>query len=349
MILAEWARRLWYLLNRGRFDAALRAEMEAHRDALPDPRRFGNVLRQREAAADVWGWRWLDDAVHDTRFAWRSLRRAPGVTLVMVLTLALATGATTAIFGIVNGVILRPLPFQAPDRLVQVYGRNWSEDRGTVDPVDGPVAPAQQEAYAQARALDGLAAYDVRTAHIAGRDGVERVAAVMVDAGLFTLLGAEPLVGRVIAAGESVDAVVISEALWRRRFAADPSISGRVVTIDDRPRTVIGVMPERFQFPYRAASILRTALPESRTDVWLPMDPLRGASGAALRRGRTSVVGRLRPGVTLGAAQAELTLIAARAQAQLANPKARIGVRLAPLADVVVGPIRRSLWMLWRR
>ncbi len=346
MMLGEWARRLWYLLNRRRFEAALRLEMDAHRDALADPRRFGNVLRQREAAADVWGWRWLDDAVHDTRFAWRALRRAPGVTVVMVLTLALATGATTAIFGIVNGVVLRPLPFAAPDRLVQIYGRNWGEDRGRVDPIDGPVAPAQQEAYAQARALEGVAAYDVRTVHVAGRDGLERVAAVVVDAGLFTLLGVEPLLGRVIAVGDGPDVAVLSEALWRRRFAAEPTIVGRAVTIDDRPRTVIGVMPDAFQFPYRAASSMRTALPESRTDAWLPMDPLRGVSGGALRRGRSAVIARLRPGVAAGVAQAELALIAARQQAQLTDPKARIGVRLAPLADVVVGPIRRSLWML---
>ena len=345
-MLAEWARRIWYLLNRRRLEAQLRDEMAAHREAMSDPQRFGSTLRQREAAADVWGWRWLDDAVHDTRFALRALRRAPGVTLIMVLTLGLATGATTAIFGIVNGVVLRPLPFEAPDRLVQIYGRNWREERGQADPIDGPVAPAEQEAYARARTLEGLAAYDVRTIHFAGQDGPERVAAAMVDTSLFALLGVQPRLGRVIVAGDGPDVAVISEALWRRRFAADPSLVGRVVTIDDRPRTVIGVMPASFQFPYRAASIMRSAMPESRTDAWLPMDPLRGASGAPLRRGRTSVVGRLRPDVTAGAAQSELSLIAARQQAQLGDPKARIGVRVAPLADVVVGPIRRSLWML---
>jgi putative ABC transport system permease protein len=347
MAVSEWARRLWYLLNRRRFEAALRAEMEAHREALPDPRRFGNVLRQREAAADVWGWRWVDDAINDTRFALRGLRRAPGATIAMVLTLALATGATTGIFGVVNGVILRPLPFAAPDRLVQVYGRNWSEDSGaTPDPIDGPVAPAELEAYSQAATIESLAAYDVRTVHFAGRDGVERAPAAMVEPALFVLLGVEPLVGRPFRASDG-DVAVISEALWRSRFAADPAITGRVVTIDDRPRTVLGVMPDAFQFPYRAASmILQTALPESRTDAWLPMEPLRATAGAPLRRGRSKVIGRLKPGVTMAAAQAELAVLAARAQAQLADPKARIGVRLAPLADVVVGPIRRSLWML---
>jgi putative ABC transport system permease protein len=347
MILAEWARRIWYLLNRQRFEAALRAEMEAHREALPDPRRFGNVLRQREDAADAWGWRWLDDAATDTRFALRGLRRAPGATLVMVLTLALATGATTGIFGIVNGVILRPLPFAAPDRLVQIYGRNWREENGpTPDPVDGPVAPAELEAYAQARTVAAIAAYDVRAVHVAGRDGLERVMAAMVEPGLFALLGVEPLVGRPFRAADGADAAVISEALWRSRFGADPAISGRVVTIDDRPRTVLGVMPGAFQFPYRSASILPTSLPESRTDAWLPMAPLRATAGAPLRRGRTHAIGRLKPGVTTAGAQAELALIAARLQAQLTNRSARIGVRLAPLADDVVGPIRGSLWML---
>jgi predicted permease len=347
MSAGEWGRRLWYLLNRRRFEALTRAEMEAHRDAMAEPGRFGGVLRQREAAADVWGWRWLDDALLDARFAWRTLRRAPAASLVIVLTLALATGATTAIFGVVDGVLLRPLPFAAPERLVEVYGRQWTADRGVPDPVDGPVGPADLEAYGRSRSLDGIAGYFVGTAHIAGARGLERAAAATVEPGLFTLLGAEALIGRTFQAGDAPDVAVISEGLWRRRFAADPALPGRVVTIDDRPRTIVGVMPDAFQFPYGAASILSSALPEARTDLWLPLAPLRTAPGAPLRRGRVSVVARLAPGVTAGAAAGELAAIAKRRQAELTDPSARIDVRLAPLADVVVGDVRRSLWLLF--
>ena len=118
--LAEWFRRLAYLFNRSRHDAALRVEMESHRAMMADPARFGNELSIREDARDVWGWRWLDDVLRDLRFAVRTLLRAPGFTLVTVSSLALATGATTAIFSIVHGVLLKPLPFAEPDRLVQV-------------------------------------------------------------------------------------------------------------------------------------------------------------------------------------------------------------------------------------
>ena len=140
---------------------------------------------------------------------------------------------------------------------------------------------------------------------------------------------------------------MISEALWRRRFAADPSIVGRVVTIDDRPRTVIGVMPERFQFPV-SGGLDPAHRPARVAHRRLAAD---GPVARRVRRGRCGAAGPASsdacgPASPLGAAQAELALIAARAQAQLADPKARIGVRLAPLADVVVGPIRRSLWML---
>ena len=211
----------------------MRAEIEAHRDVMGDPRRFGSVLRHREAAADVWGWRWLDDALHDTRFAWRALRRAPGVTLVIVVTLALATGATTAIFSVVNGVVLRPLPFAAPDRLVKIHGRAWGEDRGAPDPVDGPVAPAEIEAYARSSSLDALAGYEVRTVHFADASGLERVSAATVDLGLFTLLGAEPLLGRAFRTGDSPDVAVISE-----RALAPPlrrrSVDGRARRHDRR-------------------------------------------------------------------------------------------------------------------
>ena len=122
-VVGEWWRRVWFLFNRRRLESTLHEEMESHRAMMADARRFGNVLRLREESREVWGWTWLDDLSRDMRYALRSLARAPGFTAVAVLSLALATGATTAIFSIVNGVILRPLPFGHPDRLVHDFAR----------------------------------------------------------------------------------------------------------------------------------------------------------------------------------------------------------------------------------
>lgn len=338
-VFGEWIRRVRYLLRRSREDEALRREMEDHRARLADPRTFGNTVRLREDARDVWGWAWLDDLVRDVRFAWRTLVRSPGFTIVSIASLGLATGATTAIFSIVDGVLLRPLPLDDPDRLVQVHGRNWREDRGGApDPLTGPVVAQELDAYEQqSRSFEGFAAYAVNTRHLAGASGVERLTAVIADRSFFTVLGVEPILGRTFGTGDSLDVAVISARLWQQRFDGDPSLPGKTIVLNDRPVTVLGVMPEDFQFPYRAASLLPGALPESRTDVWVPIE----------RRGRLSAVGRLERGVSIEAAASELRLIAARLEQQHEGTRVRVGVRVVPLADAVLGPVRRSLWMLF--
>ena len=344
---AEWCRRILYLLNRRRHETVLRSEMEAHRAMMADPARFGNVLHLREKSDDVWGWRWLDDLTRDLRFAVRTLLRTPGFTIVAIASLALATGATTAIFSIVNSVLLRPLPFANPDRLAQVYGRNWAQDRGAPDPITGPVSSREILAYQTASTtIEGFAGYAKTTKLLRGSSGQERLTAVQADLNLFSVLGAEPLLGRTFRSDDALDVAVISSRLWREHFNSDPSLPGRVVSLDDHPMTVLGVMPDAFQFPYAAASLMPGALVESRTDVWVPLEP-RVLPTGELRRGRLSVISRLKPGVPIDAALAELRVIGGRVEAQLARDGTRIGVRLEPLTNVVLGPIRRSLWMLF--
>ena len=345
--IGEWWRRVWYLLNRNRFEAALRREMEDHRAAMGTPARFGNTLRLREEAHDVWGWTWLDDLGRDVRYAVRTLLRTPGFTLVAVTSLALATGATTAIFSVVNGVLLRPLPFESPDRLVQIYGRNFREDRGGQDAVTGPVEPAVLEAFAtQSTSFDGFAGYSVSTSHLQGPSGVERLNAVVADLQFFSVLGVKPILGRTFEVGDPLDVAVISASLWQQRFNSDPSLPGKTVTLADRSVTLLGVMPATFQFPYSAASILPGAQPQSRTDIWIPMPSIRSGAVGSLRRGRVSVVARIKEGVATAAARSELEVIARRLEEQFRGTAVRVGVRVQPLADVVLGPVKRSLWML---
>ena len=348
-MLGEWLRRLRYLVNRRREDQTLRGEMEAHRAMMGDPRRFGNTLRLREESDAVWGWTWIDDLGRDVRFALRALRRAPGFTVVSIASLALATGATTVIFSIVNSVLLRPLPFAEPDRLVQVYGRNWAEDRGAPDDLTGPVGSRELFAYiTTAITFDGFAAYSKTTKLLRGSSGQERLTAVNADLNVFSVLGADAVLGRTFRDGDSLDVAVVSSRLWRERFNSDPSLPGRTVSLDDRPVTILGVMPDAFQFPYAAASLLPGAFAEARTDVWVPQASLRPPATGEQRRGRTSVIGRVKSGVDVERALAELRIIAARVEAeQYRGTKTRVGVRLIPLNDVVLGPVRRSLWMLF--
>jgi predicted permease len=290
-----------------------------------------------------------EQLAQDLRFGIRMLLRTPGFSATVVVTLALATGATTAIFSVVNGVLLRPLPFAEPDRLVQLYGRTWRTDSGgPPDAISGPVASPELEAFgAESTLFEGFAGYSVTTKHLGGVDGPIRLTAAQADLSLFSVLGAEAVAGRVFRAGDALDVAVISARLWEERFARDGSLPGRTIDLDGRRFTILGVMPDAFQFPYRAASLMPGAIAESRTDVWVPLGPLRPGAGGELRRGRLSVIGRLKPGVSHGAALAELRTIAGRVEARSGDPNLRVGVRLEPLAEAVVGGVRGSLWMLF--
>ncbi len=349
--LGEWVRRLGFLMNRRRFEEALRREMDAHRAMMDRPARFGSTLRLREESRDVWGWRWLEQLAQDVRFGARSLAFSPAFALTAILVLALATGATTAIFSVLNGVVLRPLPFADPDRLVQVYGRSWREDRENAppDPIRGPVAPLELEVFGtRSTTVERFAGYDLTTSHVDGPAGVERLTTVRADAGLLALLGVAPVAGRVLQPGDTPDEAVVSERLWARRFARDPVLANKTLRLDNRTVAIVGVMPDAFQFPYRGQALLGSTPVETRTDVWIPLEPVRASPGEPLRRGRLNVVARLKPTAEIEAATAELRAIAAQIeQEHYAGTRFRVGVRLERLADVVLGPVRRSLWMLF--
>jgi predicted permease len=345
-VMAEWLRRIAYLLNRSKRDAILRAEIESHRAMMEDPKRFGNPLVVRERAHDVWGWRWLDDIGRDLRFATRTLVRAPGFSIVTIVSLALATGATTAIFSIVNGVLLKPLPFEAPDRLVRV--RVMQRVGGA-----GPVAWTDlQEFRRQSAAFERFSSYELSTRLLETTAGSERVTVVVSDRELFPVLGVEPIVGRTFTDQDPLSVAVLSEALWTRQFDRDPGIVGRTIAlsgnrwdpvarrsiIQRREVSIVGVMPERFQYPYGAASGFPGAMPESRTELWMPND---------IPGGRWSVVARMKAGVAVRAAEQELLLIQKRQDATSQVAYRGLGVQLTPLTEEVLGAVHRSLWLLF--
>ncbi|HTM25026.1 MAG TPA: ABC transporter permease [Vicinamibacterales bacterium] len=332
----EWFRRLRYLLNRGAHDEQLRREMEAHREMLPVRARFGNTLRLRDEARDVWGMRWIDDAGQDVRYAARTLVRGHrSFAASAVLTLAVAIGATTAVFTVVSGLLLRPLPFPNADRLVAVRGT-------TPHPAQGTQVTNLPFYRHESRALEAFAAYDVYARYMRGDNSVERVMAVRTEPAFFPILGVSALYGRTYDASDGPTVVVLSESFWRRRFGGNRDVIGRTLILDDRPYTVAGVMPGWFQFPYRAASLLEGAGGgPQRTDLWMPFDP-----PLPPRARLGSVVARLKPGVALAAAQGELDAIAARVDAIVPN-NGRQGLSITPLLDSIVPAATRRLLLLF--
>jgi putative ABC transport system permease protein len=267
--------------------------------------------------------------LQDIRFALRGLRRAPGFTLAAVATLALGIGATTAIFSVVNAVLLRPLPYREPERIIAaLHGGN------------GPVAPANfLDWRAESRSFEHTAAAQSWTPTLADRGASEVITPAMrVTADLFAVLGVEPLLGRTFRAGEdtpgAAPAVVLSHRLWRRRFAADPHLVGQTLTLDGKSYTVVGVMPDGFAF---APFWIRDA------ELWATLDL---ASQAQDRRGESlRPFARLAPGVTRAQAQAETEAIWRRLAARYPGDT-RADVVLTALHEKAVGKVRRPLLVL---
>ena len=209
--VAEWCRRVWYLVTRDRRDDELRAEIEAHRAMMANPGRFGSPLRWHEASRDVWGWRWLDDVQQDIRYAVRSLGAHKAFTATAIVTLALGIGATSAIFSVVSALVFRPLPFADPERLVQIHGSSPMTPTGD--------AVNNREAYQRESAsFEAIVGYDAGARYLKRRDEAERVMTVRADARFFEMLGVPPLRGRAFGANDTPAVAVISESFWRERL-----------------------------------------------------------------------------------------------------------------------------------
>jgi predicted permease len=271
---------------------------------------------------------------YDLRHALRLLREQPGFTAVALLTLALGIGATTAIFSVVNAVVLRPLPFPRSDRLVLVYENNVQRGWMTF-----AVAPANYADWARdARTFESLAAMRGGSAALIVDNVAEQVPATSATAELFRVFGGVTAHGRAFVDGDDAPnaqpIAVIGYGLWQRRFDGDPGVIGRVVTINDRPTQIVGVMARGF------------GRGNPDTDLWLPLtiDRLRAERG-----GRTlNVVGRLAEGAEVDGARAEMTAIAARLSRAFPAENSGWGVTLVRLEDAVVGSsVKRALYVLF--
>jgi putative ABC transport system permease protein len=300
---------------------------------------------QEECHEQRWGV-WLEDLGKDIRFGGRQLWKNPIFSTVAVVTLALGIGANAAIFSVVNAVLLKALPYRDADRIVLLWTDNPALNLGFHELPPAP--PDLIEWRREARSFEQIAAFRTRLADLSEEGDPERVGGVQVTANFFPMLGAQPLLGRTFATEEEqpgTDKVaVISHELWQRRFGGEPGIVGRPITINHERHTVIGVMPPRFNFPRGAEMPAGYALMR-QTDVWRPY-----ADTAEYWRNDDTrdfiAMGRLKAGVSLTRAQAEMTTLA-RLEAE-AYPKSHAGwtIHLLPLARQVTGQARPALLVL---
>ncbi len=273
------------------------------------------------------------------RIAGRRLRRSPGFCAAAVAMLALAIGADTAVFSVVEAVLLRPLPYRDPGRLVALWedhSRSGGNPRLTV-------AGATFEDYRrQSRTLRQLSSLLSHGFDLLDAGGPAVLYGSEVSADFFPLLGAAPLLGRVLAPADMLPAappaVVLSHGLWRRRFGGDPRVLGRVLRLDGVALTVVGVMPPEFSVPLHLRS------PARRAELWVPQP--RHESLLNHRQHALEVVARLAPGATLAAARAETRAIAGRLAADDPADCAGVGATLVPLAEALAGEARRGLLLL---
>ncbi len=273
---------------------------------------FGNVTLVKEVTRDMWGFRWLETLLQDLRYGARQLRRNPGFTAVAVLTLALGIGANTAMFTIVDGAFLKPLPVSDPSEFVRI---GTQEAHGVYDNVS---FPDFLDLRAQSSSLLGAVAYERGAKFVNSMDESSMVTVDMVSLNYFDFLGIKPFIGRTFppkAEGSAAlgPTVVISYALWKSRLGGDPSIVGKTIRLNNQSTTVLGVGPQRFRG-------LERFVP---TDAWLPVDAFQPAEMKQRDFRAFEVKGRLRPGVTTEQLRAELDTIGHRlAQSYPATNKA---------------------------
>jgi putative ABC transport system permease protein len=290
----------------------------------------------------------MDTLRQDLRFAVRTLLRRPLFTALAVLTLALGIGANTAIFSVVNAVLLAPLPFDAPDRLVVVWSSNpeFAKAIGLPDKLPASAGPFY-DWRAQSRTLEHLSRVASDRATLTGRGEPEILNLVNVSGDLFELLGTRPFLGRTIqpadeAAGTRV--AVLSHRFWMWRFGGDPSIVGQTLVLADKPVVVVGVMPPSFAFP-RGAEMPSGFAFAAEPDLWFPM--LLTPEERQTRDNHDSVaLARLKPGISRAAANAEMRALAARLAQQYPDTDQGWTVRVEPLPEQLTGAVRPALLLL---
>lgn len=292
----------------------------------------------------------MNSLLRDLRFAVRTLGKNPKFAVLVVLTLALGIGASTAMFSVVDGVLLRPLPYPEPDRLVQISEQNFERQQ-----FNRGVSPANFVDWKQmSTSFEGMAAIGVRPFNLSGETAPKRILAMLVTADFFPTLAARPALGRLFSSeeyeseatrayaqvspqqSESAGVAVITHQLWQRQFAGDPEIIGRRVELDGIPTTVIGVMPDGFDFDEVSGW--------GKVDLWIPQSYRENENPRARY---LTVIARLGPSIVLERAQSEMDSVAQQLERRRPEENTGWTVRIASLHEVIVGDARQQILLIF--
>jgi len=301
-------------------------------------RKFGNILRVKEDTHAVWRWVWAERMLQDTRHGLRGLRRNPVFAAVVILTLALGIGLNTAVFSAVNAVLMAPLSYPHPERLVWLANYNKQFKVELVETTDFVDWRAQSQSF------DKMVAYDYSDHTLAHGSDAGRATVAEVSGDFWPVTGVKPAHGRLFAHGDE-DVIVLSHSLFQRRFGADPGIIGKTVTLDGHPVTVAGVLPESFRFLLPTPE--RANIQPKEIEAYAPAGITPANTVRCRSRGIVDVVARLKPGVAIERARGELEAIQDRIARQ--NPcisYTHVQLRVLPLQEKLVGNARQALLIL---
>jgi predicted permease len=348
------ASRVFGLFGKRNSDEDFDAEVCAHLQLLTDDnirrgmnpaearcaarREFGGVEQTKEAYRHTRGLPMLEILVQDLCYALRTLRKNAGFAAVAILTLALGIGANTAIFSVVNAVLLRPLPFPQADRIVAVY---HTMERAGVHR-NGVSLPNFSDWIQQSHTFAALGAFHPSDITMTGAGDPEIIPSAVVTSGFFSVLGVRPIAGRLLIPSDDLPGaapvVLVSERFWRKRFGSATDSVGKTITLDKQPFTIAGILPGDFQFPFEMPP----------PDLWMPVQQDRNFRDLIPRRGGhyLSVLGRLKREVTLAQSEAELAGINAALTKQYPAENAGWGIRIAPLQHEIVGEVQLGLVVL---
>jgi putative ABC transport system permease protein len=337
--LGELWRRILFSFRRSSMDRELAEEMRQHLElkarqniaagmpaeeaSYAAQRQLGNLTRMEEESRTSWGFPFLESLLQDVRYGLRGLRKAPGFTAVAAITLALGIGATTAIFSIVNTVLIRPLPYKDSARLVKIH---------TISPMFpefqlGESKPDFDDIQAGTHSFEAMAIFQRKTANLTAPGAPEEIDAASISADFLPLLGVSPALGRTFQPEDEErkngDVVLLSQRIWRERFGSDPNVVGKTITLEEKLHTVIGVMPGDF------AGL-------DKDDLWLPF--LKSSKAASKRDNWFfGVLAKVKTGQTMAAAQTELDGMAERLISKYPENEKGVKFKLVPLQESVIG------------